>query len=52
MALDAGIDTTTREGAIAAAVLVAVTKGERERLAARGGNGRQRFQAEGGVSMN
>src|SRR4051794_10872585 len=52
VALDAGIDTTTREGAIAAEVLVAVTKGERERLAARAGDGRRRYQPEGGISMN
>jgi DNA invertase Pin-like site-specific DNA recombinase len=51
-ALDAGIDTTTREGAIAAAVVVAVTRGERERLAASSRTSRRRFQPEGGMSMN
>jgi hypothetical protein len=50
--LDAGIDTTTREGAIAAAVVVAVTRGERERLAASSRTSRRRFQPEGGMSMN
>jgi peptidoglycan hydrolase-like protein with peptidoglycan-binding domain len=52
VALDGEIDTTTREGAIAASLLVSVTKGERERLAAGGGNARRRFQAKGDVLMN
>jgi hypothetical protein len=52
VALDGGIDTTTREGALAAALLVRVTRSERERGAAStgNGNGRRRMHPPGGAS--
>lgn len=37
--LDVGVDTTSREGALAARVLVSITRSERERTLARNGNG-------------
>ncbi len=42
VALDAGIDTTSREGAMAAALLVGMSRKERERALASGRNGWQR----------
>lgn len=39
VALDANVDTTTRDGAMAAALLIAVTRRARERVPANGGNG-------------
>jgi hypothetical protein len=51
VALDAQVDTTTREGAMAAALLLAVTRSARERAPANGGNG-QAFQPPKGVAMN
>ena len=50
VALDGGIDTTTREGALAAAQLVRVTRTERERAVASTGNGRRRMHPPGGAS--
>jgi hypothetical protein len=52
VALDGGIDTTTREGALAAALLVRVTRSERERAVASigNGNGRRRMHPPGGAS--
>jgi DNA invertase Pin-like site-specific DNA recombinase len=52
IALDADIDTTTREGAMAAALLVAVTRTERERRVREGGNGRHHVRPPGGAQMN
>jgi peptidoglycan hydrolase-like protein with peptidoglycan-binding domain len=50
VALDGGIDTTTREGALAAALLVRATRSERERAVASTGNGRRRMHPPGGGS--
>jgi DNA invertase Pin-like site-specific DNA recombinase len=52
VALDGGIDTTTPEGALAAARLVRVTRSERERAVAStgNGNGRRRMHPPGGAS--
>jgi hypothetical protein len=52
VAQDGGIDTTTREGALAAALLVRVTRSERERVTAStgNGNGRRRMHPPGGAS--
>ena len=51
VALDGGIDTTTREGALAAARLVRVTRSERERaMASTGKDGRRRMHPPGGAS--
>jgi peptidoglycan hydrolase-like protein with peptidoglycan-binding domain len=51
VAVDGGIDTTTREGALAAAQLVRVARSERERGAvASNGNGRRRIHPPGAAS--
>ena len=52
VALDGGIDTTTPEGALAAARLARVTRSERERAVAStgNGNGRRRMHPPGGAS--
>ena len=52
VALDGGIDTTTREGALAAARLVRVTRSEREQTVASAGNGdgQRRMHPPGGAS--
>ena len=51
LAIDAEIDTTTREGAMAAALVVAVTKRARERAPANGANGHP-YEAPKEVRMN
>jgi hypothetical protein len=48
--LDVGVDTTSRDGALAADVLISVTKAERSRALSRSGNG-WRASASGGGSM-
>jgi peptidoglycan hydrolase-like protein with peptidoglycan-binding domain len=49
VALDDGVDTTTREGTLAAARLVRAARGERERAVASNGNGRRRMHPPGGA---
>jgi hypothetical protein len=49
VALDAGVDTTTREGTLAATLLVAVTKRERERSVTINGNGQRGSYRRGGA---
>jgi peptidoglycan hydrolase-like protein with peptidoglycan-binding domain len=52
VALDAEVDTTTREGAMAAALLIAVTEKDRRRLPADGGSPMPTFPAVRGANMN
>jgi Putative peptidoglycan binding domain/Resolvase, N terminal domain len=52
VALDAEIDTTTREGALAAALLAGVTRRERERTRSNGGGNGHRYTPPRGVPMN
>ena len=51
LAIDAEVDTTTREGAMAAAIVVSVTKRARERAPANGANGHP-YEAPKEVRMN